>query len=376
MSPKKTKSRLVAIDAFCGAGGLSLGLKRAGFLVGAAFDNNEYAVATYRQNLGEHVLHADIRDMTVKKLVDVAGVDPSCFALIAGGAPCQGFSVQRRNGTDDPRNSLPLAFLKLVLRCKPSFFLFENVPGIRNRHGETILRTLVKDAEASGYICHNRVLDAVNYGVPQRRKRLFIVGELSEDGKIYFRFPKPITEESSKETRVRSALAGLASPPEDFSPHPTIPNHRRTRLSALNLKRLSLVPQGGGMEDLPVDLRVNCHRNGPDRIGHRFVYGRLHWDEPASTITARFDSFTRGKFAHPLEDRNITLHEGALLQSFPKDFIFVGPQEEIAAQIGNAVSPKLAQALGTCIRQAIERRRSGKEPLLCSTNLMQARPFD
>jgi DNA (cytosine-5)-methyltransferase 1 len=116
------------------------------------------------------------------------------------------------------------------------------------------------------------------------------------------------------------------------------------------------------MQDLPADLRVPCHRDGAAKIGHRFVYGRLHWEQPSATITARFDSFTRGKFGHPREDRNITLREGARLQTFPDDFVFSGGQEQVAAQIGNAVPPRLAKALGSAIRLAIESQRLGLEP--------------
>lgn len=113
------------------------------------------------------------------------------------------------------------------------------------------------------------------------------------------------------------------------------------------------------MEDLPVELRVDCHKDGAAKIGHRNVYGRLAADRPAGTITARFDSFTRGKFAHPREDRNITLREGARLQSFPDSFSFAGNQEEIAAQIGNAVPPKLAEALGKAAAVALRKSCSG-----------------
>lgn len=110
------------------------------------------------------------------------------------------------------------------------------------------------------------------------------------------------------------------------------------------------------MEDLPVDLRVNCHKNGADRIGHRYVYGRLAPERPAGTITARFDSFTRGKFGHPKDPRNITLREGARLQSFPDEFRFVGTQEEIAAQIGNAVPPLLAESLARAAAQSLSQK--------------------
>lgn len=341
---------------------MSLGLTRAGFLITAAFDVEAKPVSTYKQNLGNHVFVADVRTVTSAKLAAMGGMKPGTVTLVAGGPPCQGFSVQRRKGEEDPRNSLPSEFLRLILDIDPPFFLFENVPGIKGRHGEAILKAFLADATSAGYVCHSQTLDAVNYGVPQLRRRLFIVGEKPVNEKTWFRFPRSISSPNSEETKVCNALADLPEPPEDFAPHPQFTHHRRTRLSALNLKRLANVPQGGGMEDLPEELRVNCHRNGADKIGHRYVYGRLHWERPASTITGRFDSFTRGRFGHPLANRNITLREGARLQSFPDDYTFVGGQEEIALQIGNAVPPKLAEVLGASIRDAWERRQRGEPP--------------
>jgi DNA (cytosine-5)-methyltransferase 1 len=147
------------------------------------------------------------------------------------------------------------------------------------------------------------------------------------------------------------------------------------RLSKLNQQRLACIPQGGGMTDLPVELRVNCHKNGAEKIGHRYVYGRLDWNKPAGTITARFDSFTRGKFGHPLEDRNITLREGARLQTFPDDFIFTGTQESIAAQIGNAVPPVLAEAIGRQIVAAMSGKAGGEPPSAKATPTAAMLPF-
>jgi DNA (cytosine-5)-methyltransferase 1 len=124
---------------------------------------------------------------------------------------------------------------------------------------------------------------------------------------------------------------------------------------------LRRIPEGGGFEDLPVDLRVNCHKQGAARIGHRNVYGRLAAGRPAATITARFDSFTRGKFGHPSEDRSITLREGARLQTFPDEFKFLGTQEQIAALIGNAVPPLLAETLGRALAGSLLRGKEGSE---------------
>jgi DNA (cytosine-5)-methyltransferase 1 len=190
-------------------------------------------------------------------------------------------------------------------------------------------------------------VNAVDYGAPQSRRRVFFYGWLR--GLPAFDFPVGDYAPGDYRT-VRDAIADLPSPPDDRTPQPGDPLHRRTRLSALNLKRLQHIPPGGGMADLPEHLRAACHRDGPDKIGHRSVYGRLSNDAPAGTITARFDSFTRGRFAHPVEHRNITLREGARLQTFPDSFAFHGTQEEIAALIGNSVPPLLAERIGSALR--------------------------
>jgi DNA (cytosine-5)-methyltransferase 1 len=130
-----------------------------------------------------------------------------------------------------------------------------------------------------------------------------------------------------------------------------------------------MIPPGGGMQDLPDELKVDCHKVGADKIGHRYVYGRLSPDKPAATITARFDSFTRGKFGHPVEARNITLREGARLQSFPDSFRFFGTQEEIAAQIGNAVPPLVSEWLAKAAAVYLARTQS-------TNRFLRSSPFD
>lgn len=343
-------TRPIAIDAFCGAGGLSLGLSRAGFDVAISFDANIHAVATYRRNFPHPVLREDIRVLKGECLLDRADRRGQVVTLLVGGPPCQGFSIQRRGNDTDDRNDLVLEYFRLVEELKPRFFLLENVPGLKNARGQDYLRRFLEQAGRSGYACQTKILNSVDFGIPQVRKRLFVVGELT-NGVPAFEFPEPKVAEKNW-TTVGDALKGLPSPPQDGSPHPEVANHQIARMSALNISRISHVPQGGGWEHLPEDLRLPCHRPGAARIGHRYVYGRLDWNKPAGTITAKFDSFTRGKFAHPREDRTITLREGARLQTFPDEFVFEGPKEEIAAQIGNAVPPMLANALGTALLEA------------------------
>ena len=330
-----------AIDLFCGAGGFSIGLKKCGFNVATAIDCWEPAVRTYQRNFTHSCLLTDVREIAAQTLLaHLAGNECD---LVVGGPPCQGFSVQRVGANDDERNDLVYEFARVVSTIRPRMFLMENVPGLLGARGRPHVARFRELLIKSGYVVEAQLVNAAEYGVPQVRRRVFFYGWLRERVD-HFLFPASQSTPENFRT-VSDAIGDLPSPPSDYSCHPQDPLHRRMRMSKLNAERLLHVPPGGGMAQLPTSLRVNAHKNGADRIGHRYVYGRLSPDKPASTITARFDSFTRGKFAHPSEHRNITLREGARLQTFPDDFIFEGTQEQIAALIGNAVPPLLAERI-------------------------------
>ena len=347
---------LRAVDLFCGAGGLSLGLANAGIEVACAVDNWSVAADTYSANFDHPTLTADIATVTAADIIEVGGtLAAGDVDVVVGGPPCQGFSVQRIGCDRDGRNNLVLEFARLVLELRPRMFLMENVPGLLGKRGSLLAKAFEHTLCTSGYRVRSILLNACDYGVPQSRRRVLFYGW--PDGEHEFDFPAP-TRGGGDHLTVWDAIGDLPSPPEDCTPLPGDPLHRRTRLSPLNLRRLEHIPPGGGMENLPVDLRVACHRNGADRIGHRYVYGRLAPDKPSATITARFDSFTRGKFGHPYEHRNITLREGARLQSFPDTFKFVGHQEPVAALIGNAVPPTLATLVARQIVRTLEGRRA------------------
>jgi len=341
-----------AIDLFSGAGGLSLGLRNAGFDVCAAVESDPWAARTYRQNLGAHVMEGSINGLSVEELLGGAGLAPGECELLAGGPPCQGFSVQRRGPDDDPRNELVLEFLRFVEGVRPRFFLLENVSGLMSKRGKSVLARLVRHVQSLDYQVHIQKLDAVDFGVPQVRVRAILVGERISDAPSRFRFPDPLLPASHRRT-VRQAIGDLPSPPMDGRSHADVPNHaREAKLSATNLERLRHIPPGGGRTDLPEHLQLPCHVNNP-RHRHLDVYGRLAWDQPSVTITARFDSFSRGRFGHPEDNRSLTIREGARLQTFPDWFIFHGNREECAKQVGNAVPPVLAEALGRAIARAL-----------------------
>ncbi len=346
--------RFTALDLFSGAGGLSLGLKWAGFKVVGAVDNDPASTETYRRNLGNHILCKDIRFLEPKELAKHFAIQPGTLTLLAGGPPCQGFSVKRRGSDIDPRNDLVLEFVRFLRYLRPAFFLVENVTGLTSKRGKMHLDKLIASIQQLGYVPHLAQIDMVQYGVPQTRTRTILVGECTTS-KPKFCFPGP-THRPHQFRTVRHALAGLPSPPTDGSPHPSIPNHYgEARLSKLNLERIRHIPEGGGREFLPRRLALPCHERNLG-VRHVDTYGRLAFDEPSVTITARFDSFTRGRFGHPAEHRTITLREGARIQTFPDDFVFSGNREECARQIGNAVPPEMARIIG----EQIIKTNSGK----------------
>ena len=352
---------LKAIDLFCGAGGLALGLRQAGFSLVASLDDDPCAAKTYRANLGTHIIETGIDKISPDHLLEFAGLRGNDCDLLAGGPPCQGFSVQRRGDDNDQRNSLVLKFIRFVEVIRPRFFLIENVRGLMSKRGRPFFEQLMSRAQMAGYRLSVSKLNAVDYGVPQERIRVFMVGQLIDNACfVPFQFPPPSHRAENYRT-VRSAIGDLPRPPDDGSPHPRFPLHyRETRLSKTNLERFRHIPEGGGRDDLPEHLQLRCHTDNPSHR-HKDVYGRMWWDRPAPTLTARFDSFSRGRFGHPEDDRTITLREGARLQTFPDDFHFYGNREAVARQIGNAVPPRLAEVIGEAIADCLKPSHQAKK---------------
>lgn len=340
-------NKYTCIDSFCGAGGLGLGLQRAGFDILLSFDIDQLCINTINQNkkyFNHPAIAADIADMLNGNLLERCNLKRGELFLLAGGPPCQGFSVQRRGSDIDSRNELVLMYGRLIDELYPKYFVMENVSGIAGKRGKTILQQLIEDVEKIGYHVHVELLDAQDFGVPQRRKRYIVIGERADMGNNYI-YPASTGERRT----VRDTIGNLPEPPLDGTDHPEFPLHRRDRLSARNLQRIRAIKEGQGRDDLPEELLADCHKIDSSVIGFRSVYGRMAWDDVAPTITARFDSFTRGKFGHPTQDRSISLREGALLQTFPADFDFVGNKVDIARQIGNAVPPMMAEQIGKSI---------------------------
>lgn len=346
------------IDCFSGAGGLCLGLIKAGFDVLYSFDIDPNSIASINANpqyfKGHRTEVQDIKNINPLGLLQSLDLQPRELDLLAGGPPCQGFSIQRIGQDYDERNHLVDEYISMIIAILPKMFILENVPGIEGKRGHNILHGALKNVEKSGYFIHEKILDAQDYDVPQRRRRVIIVGERCDHSHPLFQYPSP----QKHKITVRETIAQLPEPPADGSEHPNISLHRRDRLSAKNIERLQYLKPGQGRDFLPPELLADCHKISSQKIGHRNVYGRMPWDDVAPTITARFDSFTRGMFGHPQQNRSISLREGALLQTFPEDFIFCGNKVEVARQIGNAVPVNMAKALGLQIIKCLKKWNS------------------
>jgi len=348
--------RFTCVETFCGAGGLGSGLKEAGFELLFAFDKDRMAVRTYRHNVSEDAEDWDINDISAFDILARTGVKKGELTLLSGGPPCQGFSRQKhKNGKPDKRNRLVVKYVRLVQGIEPMFFLVENVDMFTKKRGKKYLR-LLEIGLSPRYDLVVREINCADYGVPQIRKRTIIVG-VRKDLNIRYEFPTP-TYSSDSWVTVGEALRGLPSPPKDGSEHPEYPNHCCPKMTKINIERISYVPQGSGRKCIPKRLRLPCHKK---KTGWPDVYGRMSVDKPAPTITGGFDNFTRGRFAHPFENRPITYREAAILQTFSPEYRFFGTKADIRTQIGNAVPPLIGRILGESIIAAIKKEQATNE---------------
>ncbi len=345
------------IDLFCGAGGLSMGLKRAGFSTALAVDNWPAAQETFTRNFPDvPFLLADINQVGITDLLDAAGIQgDEQPTLIAGGPPCQGFSSAGRREPKDPRNTLVGTFARLVAELMPQFFLFENVEGfLTTGRGSAVVALLDPIVEA-GYQIHLRKVNAANYGVPQLRKRVIAVGALG----MAPSFPAPTHSAYGapgahlagrylpRTSTIQETIGDLEKVPARFD------GHIREPLEGLDLQRCIALEPGQTMKDLPIGLQ---HESYLRRANRRVKDGmpterrggapaglrRLRPDEPSKAITGT----ATNEFLHPSLNGFLTIRECARLQTFPDEFDFLGTKSEQSLLIGNAVPPRLAEAFG------------------------------
>ena len=349
-----THTKPTVVDLFCGAGGMSLGFREAGFEVVQAYDFNRHAVATHAQNLGPHV-----QELSVTEDLDL----PPCDVIV-GGPPCQGFSSAGMRRDGDHRNTLVSVFAKLVVRHRPRAFVFENVEGFLTGEGGARVLDLLEPVVGAGYRVHLRKVNVANYGLPQHRKRVIGFGFLRSDSC----FPEPTHRAhgapgahlaASHRPPTPTLLEALKGLPPPSTAKPGKPQgHLIGHLSNEDAIRIENLLPGGTMRDLPEDL---WHESYKRRANRRVMDGtpterrggapcglrRLVGDEPSKAIT----SFARNEFVHPTEHRFLTLRECARIQTFPDWFEFVGNQSDQALLIGNAVPPRFAEVVARHVLQ-------------------------
>ncbi len=324
---------LNAIDLFSGCGGLTEGLKQAGFKVIAAVEIDKDAAKCYALNHPEtNLIVKDIRDISVLRELKNK-LNGTQLHLLAGCPPCQGFSsIRRRNkkySSPDERNKLIIDFLKYVKELNPLAIMLENVPGIINYY---LFKKLVKELIKLGYHIDYKVVNVKNYKVPQRRKRLVLLG--SKLGEI------TVSNGNDEIITVRDAIGSLESINQTEDPIHKIVAHHTKRIQNI-IKR---IPQdGGSRKDLPKRYILECHKK--NNVGFNDIYGRLRWDKESSTITGGCLNPSKGRFLHPEENRCISAREAALLQTFPRNYKFPTDisKTSLALMIGNALPPKFSE---------------------------------
>ncbi|VWD57226.1 DNA cytosine methyltransferase [Burkholderia contaminans] len=340
---------LHAIDLFSGCGGLSLGLKKAGFVVAAAVEIDRKAQETYRLNHPKVRLYAqDIRGLDPAEVLRGAGLKPGELDLLAGCPPCQGFSRLRtknqRTSVKDERNDLVADFLRFVEIMQPKTIMLENVPALAKDARFLKMRC---ELETLGYETVVHVLDAADYAVPQRRKRLIMLASNVHT--------PVLADKASKRVTVREALGGLDSPKNAQDDLHALGENRSKEVREL----IALIPKNGGSRvDLPEEYQLECHKRSN---GFRDVYGRMAWDQVAPTITSGCHNPSKGRFLHPSQNRTITLREAAILQGFPRKYKFnvAHGKESIALMIGNALPPPFITAHANALRKGLEEAREG-----------------
>jgi len=388
------------VDLFCGAGGLSAGFEKAGFRAVYAIDNEPAAIETYKFNHPDcKALCSDIEKIRAEDIFEAAGTEK--VPLIVGGPNCQGVSLRGKRNPNDPKNKMFSHFHRLIDEVKPDWFLMENVPGLLHKHNRQLASDIFQAFEEIEYRCGADVLLAADYGVPQLRYRLFLIGnrvgaplafptpthscpfeKLGLDDTIFSQFRR----ETPSWRTVQEAIADLpaiengggAETREGFfksSPasndflkwcrqgEKDLFNHVCHKTNDYNINFIKHIPQGKNWKSIPIEIRPPRFKRVALK-DHTTTYGRLSWGMPARTITCYFNNITCGAFTHPEQHRGISIREGARLQSFPDSFRFFGPLARQYRQVGNAVPSLLAFHVAKTLGELMRGGKADREDQL------------
>lgn len=320
-----------AIDLFSGAGGLTQGLKQAGFDVVGAVENHPTYAETFGLNHKTTLLEEkSITEVDPKQFMRDLGLREGELDLLAGCPPCQGYSTigtRNRGQRNDPRNDLVYEVLRFALAFKPKTIMMENVPALAK---DERLQALRKQLEDAGYRIDVKVLNMSHFGVPQMRRRMILLGSRFDEVKVFAQ------ELDKKHMRtVRDTISKLPKAGDSGDPLHDIQEKHGEKVCKL----ISMIPvNGGSRTDIGEEFQLECHKR---TNGFKDVYGRMAWDKPSPTITGGCTNPSKGRFLHPVENRAITLREASLLQTFPKKYYFSlkSGKHGVAMMIGNALPP-------------------------------------
>jgi DNA (cytosine-5)-methyltransferase 1 len=359
------ENKLIAIDLFCGAGGLSYGFQQAGFTIIAGLDNDIFAQATYTTNFPKAKFYSgDIKEIKPERVMSELGIKPGELDCLIGGPPCQGFSVKGNMDLSDDRNLLFKFFMRFVFILKPKAVLIENVPPILTLGEERFQKGIRHLFRRYGYRARFNTLMAAEYGVPQKRKRAFFLA-LRDHKEPTFPVSTHAMRRNKKKSlsrfiNVREAIGDLPSlrmgkevkiytrePRSEYQrlmrgDQDKVFNHDAKIEYETNITRIRHLKQGQGMKDLSIDLQP--------KSGYSQAYGRLSNKGLATTVTANMHNLGSGRYIHPTQNRAISVREGARLQSFDDKFVFYGSRYIQCRQVGNAVPPLLAKAIAIHIK--------------------------
>lgn len=337
------------VSLFSGGGGLDIGFKQAGYDIVWAVDINQDAVNTYKTNVGKEIICADLYKIKDSQI-------PQCDFVI-GGPPCQSFSLAGNRNSDDSRGRLVWRYIDIIRTLQPKGFLFENVTGLmsaKNNNGERILPLLLKAFSDIGYNLNYKIINAADYGVPQLRKRLIIVG--LKNNMPLFEFPQPThnadgSNGKQKYISVKDALGNLPTPSSDCG----ITEHEWPTMSELDKYICHHVKPGGNYMDIPDDVKSTRIKRLKRDGGHTTCYGRMDPNKPSYTINTYFNRPNVGCNIHYEQDRLITLREAMRLQTFPDAYTFVSKSKQGKNIIvGNAVPPLLAYKLAIQLKPILD----------------------
>lgn len=344
-----TRPRGSVVDLFCGAGGLTHGFQKEGFVIGAGVDLDEDCRWPYESNNDAPFIRSDVSKL------DAAALNglflPGEPRILVGCAPCQPFSSYNQKN-ENPEWKLLHSFGALIEAVRPDVVSMENVPRLLAFRGGEVFDTFLETLRNAEYQVTWGVLYGPDFGLAQTRSRLVLLA--SRLGSI--EMPSP-THQPSQHRTVRDEIGAL--PPLAHGAVDELdPLHRSSRLSEINARRVASARPGGTWRDWSPDLVASCHKAETGK-GYSSVYGRMVWSQPSPTITTQFYGFGNGRFGHPEQDRALSLREGALLQGFPRDYQFAAPGQpiqftKIGRMIGNAVPVTIAGAIARAVKKHLE----------------------